>query len=247
MLVFVDDYSSYCVTYCLHSRTGEEVTKCFKNFMKFAKNKFPQNPIAHLRCDNALEYTRGILMRCCDDEGISIDPSCPYTPEQDDRAEIFNKKILGKSRCIMADGKIPKEEWPLALKVAEYILNRSPCRVNPDWRTPHEMYFGRVPDNSRIRVAGSAAYVTIPKPLREDKFELTGEKKALVGFTSNGYVLMDLRDSKLFRSCDVKVVESKNFDVKNELLGIPPASNLQPLLPLVELDHSYMWNCVANH
>lgn len=60
---------------------------------------------------------------------------------------------------------------------------------------------------------------------------------------------MDPRDSNLFRSCNVKCVESKNFDdVKKDLEGLPPITELQPWGPSVQLDHLYnVSSCISNH
>jgi len=75
----------------------------------------------------------------------------PYTPEQDGRSERYIKSVLTKSRYTFAEKKILYDEWPYVVQLAVHILNRSPTRSNPQYKTPYELFYGRQLEVSHLR------------------------------------------------------------------------------------------------
>lgn len=243
VIVFIDDFSNYSVSYT--TRTRDEVVPCFKDFCKIMLARFPDAKIAILRTDNAREYTLGAMRQYCISQGIISDPSNPYTPEQDGRSERKNGVILSRSRCIMLDRDIPREEWPYAIKMAEYILNRSPCRTNPEWQTPYQMFFGKPPDISNIHVPGCAVFVHIDKPKRTHKMDPTGNERVLMGFNSNGYTVMDPRTKDTIPSCNVEFKENKSFLEVLKSLRENSGEVVSDFSSVT--DHEYAWVRVAHN
>lgn len=66
----------------------------FKNYINEVKRIHEDAAVTKLRCDNAREYIRGDLEKFCKETGITIDPSDPYTPEQNGKAERLEKEML---------------------------------------------------------------------------------------------------------------------------------------------------------
>ena len=242
LLNFIDDYSMFSVTYPMKFRS--EIINVLKKYVTKAEQSFPDVRITSLRCDNAKEYISGAVKEYCDSRGIETDASNPYTPQQNARSERYNRKLEERIRAIMFQGRIPFDEWPLVSKMAEYLINRTPSRMLKGWKTPFELYYGRKPNLSNIRIGGCATWVYIEKFNRDDtKFGSCADEKTLMGYTSNGYVLMNPVTKKLYRSCNVKFIEEKSYvDVLRDREN-NPHENLytedQPLDDPVELDHTY--------
>ena len=56
--------------------------------------------------------------------------------------------------------------WPLTSAAARMIMNRLPRASNLGRCTPYELYFGRKPDFSSLRVFGCLCYYWLPPILR---------------------------------------------------------------------------------
>lgn len=86
---------------------------------------------------------------------------------------------------------MPTFLWAEAVNTATYILNRVPCSQTKG-TTPYELWIGKKPDLSHLRVFGSEAFAHVPKQLR-DKLDAKAKKMLLVGYKgdSAGYRLYD--------------------------------------------------------
>lgn len=111
------------------------------------------------------------------DEGIRIEPSPPYTKEQNGAAERSGGVITVRARALRIGSKLPATLWPEITKCAAYLLNRSPCKYL-QWKTPlevHDRALGienpAIPNVAHLRAYGCRAYVRIPteKIQRTDK------------------------------------------------------------------------------
>ena len=71
---------------------------------------------------------------------------------------------MDRMRAMLEDPGLPKELWAEAALTACFTRNRSP--VSGRDKTPWELFFGRKPDVSGMRVFGAEAYALIPKQLR---------------------------------------------------------------------------------
>ena len=89
-----------------------------------------------------------------------------YTPEQNAAAERLNRTILERVRAMLEDSGMPKdlEYWAEAACAAGYIRNRPPASGRD--KTPWELFFGKKPDVSCMRIFGAEAYALVPEQLR---------------------------------------------------------------------------------
>jgi len=129
VIVIVDDFSLYSFVNRVHSK--DQITEVFESFVQAMRARFPGQRVAILRSDSAREYIYGSLQNVLIREGIQSDPSNPYTSEQDGRSEKFIGNLLMKSRCLIISKSIPHNEWPFVVKMASYVMNRTPSRSNP--------------------------------------------------------------------------------------------------------------------
>ena len=94
---------------------------------------------------------------------------------------------MERVRAMMFDAKLGYEHWADAASTATYVKNRSPSSHSS--QTPWELFFGRKPDVSGMRVA----YVHVPKQLRR-KLDSLSTAGTFIGYEPNSKayrVLMD--------------------------------------------------------
>ena len=135
--------------------------------------------------------------------------TAPYTPEQNGAAERLNRTLMERMRAMLEDSGLEKELWAEAALTACYIRNRSP--VSGRDRTPWELFFGKRPDVSGMRIFGAEAYALIPKQLRR-KLDNHSDPGRVVGYpaATKGYRVL-LPSGKVIVSADVVFVEDVGF------------------------------------
>ncbi len=98
---------------------------------------------------------------------------------------------MERVRAMLFDAKLGYEHWADAASTATFVKNRSPSSHSS--QTPWELFFGRKPDVSGMRVFGSKAYVHVPKQLRR-KLDSLSTAGTFIGNEPNSKayrVLMD--------------------------------------------------------
>jgi hypothetical protein len=74
----------------------------------------------------------------------------------------MNKTLMEKSRCMLNGVGLGKEFWEEAVGIACYLVNRSPSSTLDD-KTPQEVWTGKKPSLTHLKVFGCEAYVHVPK------------------------------------------------------------------------------------
>eukprot|EP00253_Pinus_taeda_P003260 PITA_03260 len=97
----------------------------------------------------------------------------------------MNKALMEIARSMLSGVGLGEEFWVEAVEIACYLVNRSPSSVLEDM-TPQEVWTGKTPSLSHLRVFGCDAYVHVPKEKitkLDSKFEkciFIGEVKIVV-------------------------------------------------------------------
>jgi hypothetical protein len=162
--------------------------------------------LQRLRCDNGTEYINSQLKDYCRTNGIQLETTVRYTPEQNGAAERLNRTLMEKVRPMLTAADLPKHLWAEALATANYVRNRSP--VTGRDKTPYELFFGAKPDVSHLRTFGVRCYALTPKPLRS-KLDNTSEPGRFIGYPAGtkGYKIM-LDNGRITVSRDVLFAEA---------------------------------------
>ena len=107
------------------------------------------------------------------------------------------------------------------METACYLVNRSPSSVLED-KTPHEVWIGKKPSLSHLRVFGCDEYVHVPKEKRT-KLDNKSERCIFIGYKDGlkGYKLWNLETRKVVYNRDVVFREVKDV-VKHEFLSKEP-------------------------
>ena len=95
---------------------------------------------------------------------------------------------MERVRAMLLDAKLDKELWAEAAVTANYIKNRSPSSSST--QTPWELFYGRKPDVSNMRVFGARAYVHAGQSALRRERPYLG--RLSVGMSKLGLVLLAL-------------------------------------------------------
>lgn len=214
ILIFLDDFSRFCVVYFLKEKS-ETVDK-LQEYIAMVKNKFQRAP-AVLMSDNGGEYCSNEVQTLLAREGIAHVTTIPYTPQQNAIAERKFRSIMDMTRCMLKDARLPHKLWAEGVYTSVYLQNRLPTKGAE--RTPFELWHGKAPNLSHIRVFGSPCYFHVPK---EHRHKLDSRAKAgiLVGYASGGkgYRIMDLQTGKTNAYHAVYFDEYGKVDTKNTVV-----------------------------
>ena len=194
----VDTFSGFAAVTVLKSKA--QVKDALKSVI-ITLQRQANNKVKRLRFDRGGEYMSADLQNWCASRGILLEPTAPYSPQQNGRAERFNRVLLERSRCMLADAQLSTEHWKSAAMYAAQLRNRSPYA--PTGRTPWEGMFGEKPDVSRFRVFGCKVHYQQPKSKRSSKWAPVGIPGIFLGFDGGGYSILDTVTNKLIVTRDV--------------------------------------------
>ena len=134
-----------------------------------------------LRTDNGGEFTSKDFRSNMALLGVTLQTTPPYSPESNSVAERFNRTVQDKTRTIMAAAALPGYLWAEILSATNLLRNMTP--VTNLRCTPFEMWTGRKPDLSLLRVIGCKAFSQIPKGQRGGKFNPVSFPGVLVSYS----------------------------------------------------------------
>lgn len=117
---------------------------------------------------------------------------------------------------MLSGARLGQEFWVEAVETACYLANRSPSSVLED-KTPQEVWTGKKPSLSHLRVFGCDAYVHVPKEKRT-KLDSKSEKCIFIGYKDGlkGYKLWNPKTRKVMYSQDVVFKEVRDV-IKHEV------------------------------
>ena len=153
-LVIMDDYSHYVWTFPLRHKS--DVLPTLISFHAFVRTQF-QTSIMCLQTDNGKEFDNSASRAFFATHGIVLRLTCPYTSQQNSRAERVLLTLNDGVRTLLFQASIPPTFWPDALAASTYLLNRRPCRPRNNC-TPFHLLFGVPPEYSHLRVFGCLCY-----------------------------------------------------------------------------------------
>jgi hypothetical protein len=174
---FIDDYSHKTWIYFL--KTKDEVFSKFKEFKALIEN-LSERKIKILMSDNGGEYTSKEFVNFCKDVGINRELTTPYNPQQNGVAERKNRTILEAVKTMIHDQDLPMCLWAEATMETIYVQNQL-SHSALGLKTPEEMFIGKKPEVSHLKIFGCPMFIHIPKEKR-NKLDPSGKKGIFVGY-----------------------------------------------------------------
>ncbi|KAK8667593.1 hypothetical protein V6N13_007741 [Hibiscus sabdariffa] len=191
-ITFTDDFSRYGYIYLMRHKS--EALEKFKEFRNEVHNQHGKS-IKALRSDRGGEYLSHEFDELLKECGIVSQLTPPGTPQWNGVSERRNRTLLDMVRSMMSHSDLPISFWGHALETAAFTLNRVPSKLGQ--KTPHEMWTGKRPNMSFMKIWGCKAYV---KHQMSTKLEPKSHKCTFVGYPkeTKGYYFYNHKENKVF-------------------------------------------------
>ena len=169
-MTFIDDYSRHCTIKLLSKKS--EAFEMVKGYLAFIERHLGFLPKA-IRADNGGEYVNNDLKSWLNQRGILLDPTAPYSPQQNGIAERYNRTLADLIRAMLCAKKLPKILWGVAALHAGYLRNRADTRSLPDM-TPMERWSRKRPDVASFQEFGTPVSI-LHQGVGRDKLDPRGD------------------------------------------------------------------------
>lgn len=219
---FIDDYTRMVHVYFLKDKLN--ILDTFKAFKERVENQL-EFKIKAIRTDNGTEYCNSVFESFLTKCGIIHQTTTPYTPQHNGMAERMNRTLVEKAKCMIFYANLDKPIWAEAIATAMYIVNRSPSRAL-EGKSPYELWTGKKPNLSHIRIFGSEVMVHVPKERRQ-KWDRKSNKMIFVGYCDNtkGYRVMNPKTHQITKSRDVVFFENSHLHKENMISVLPESTS----------------------
>ncbi|GJU90346.1 retrotransposon protein, putative, ty1-copia subclass [Tanacetum coccineum] len=209
-ITFTNGYSRYGYVYLLKHK--HEVFETFKVFKNEVENQLGKT-IKAIRSDRGGEYISQEFKDYLKANGIVQQLTPPYTPQHNGVSERRNRTLLDMVRSMMNLTTLPLSFWDYALESATRILNMVPTKKVD--KTPYELWYGKVPNLSYLKVWGCEALVKRDTPdkleQRSVKCMLNLEKRLIVKKSVGVPRALDLEEIQEEEDTTPSEITSKTF------------------------------------
>jgi hypothetical protein len=191
---FIYNFSMNTWIYFLRNKS--EVFDMFKELKVLVENQI-EKIIKVLRIVNDRDFCSNEFEEFCKKCSIERHKNTPYTPQQNGVLERMNKTLMEKSRCILSGSRLGQEFWAEAVGTTCFLVNKSPSSVSDD-KTPQNVWTGKKPSLTHLKVFGYEAYVHVPKENKR-KLDKKAGKCIFIGYKDGlkGYNIWNLETKKV--------------------------------------------------
>ena len=126
--------------------------------------------------------------------------AAPYSPHQNGVAERRWQTVGNMARSLLKQATLPNSFWVRAVDVAFYLTNRClSCSLPPN-KTPFELFYGRKPNLSNLKVFRCSAFRFLEVGVK--KLDSKAVKEIFVGYgrTHDSYYLYNPVTGKISQS-----------------------------------------------
>jgi hypothetical protein len=159
-------------------KSKDEVLGKFKEFKSLVEN-ISERKLKILRSDNR-EYASKEFGNFCRAVGIKRELTTPYNPQQNGVEERKNIMIMEAVKTMIHDQDLPMHLWDEATRTTVYVQNIL-SHSALGFKTPEEMFTGKKPKLSHLKIFGCPVFVHIPKEKRT-RLDTSGKKGIFVGY-----------------------------------------------------------------
>jgi transposase InsO family protein len=149
-LVTVDDYSRFTWVFFVFDKY--QVQEKVKIFIRRAQKEFGL-PIKKVRSDNRNKFKNTKVEEFLNEEGIKLEFSTPYTPQQNGVVERKNRTLIDMARTMLDEYKTSDLFWCEAINIACHAINRLYLHKKLK-KTSYELLTSNKPKVSYFRVFG---------------------------------------------------------------------------------------------
>ena len=176
-LLCVDDYSYYVTI--VHLKSKDQAVRTIKQYLTFLKNQYAFQ-LRTLHMDNGKEYVNVELIDWCQDNGICLELTAPYSPQQNGVAEHANRTLVELMWTMLSAQNLPFHLWTTAVSHAAYLHNRAYTKAIPN-AIPYERWFGKKPSVNHLVEYGAPVWI-LCQPMIQSKLVPKALKHRFVRF-----------------------------------------------------------------
>lgn len=205
-LVILDDCSHYIWTFPL--RLKSDTFSTIANFFAHVRTQFG-TPIKSVQCDNGREFDNSMARTFFLSHGVALRMSCPYTSQQNGKAERSIRTINDILRSLLFQASLPPVYWVEALHTATYLVNRLPTKTLASSSTPFFHLYSTQPSYEHLKVFGCACYPNMSSTAPH-KLAPRSSLCVFLGYSSEhkGYRCLELESNRIITSRHVVFDES---------------------------------------
>ena len=198
----VDEYTKMQYPLLLHNKS--EIPKKLLKLMTLLQRRY-NTKIRSLRTDQGTEFVNSTLAGYLQKEGITHELSVPHEPTQNGFIERQVRTLKTTMRCLLHGGNLARYFWEYAALYAAHIWNSIPRKNTSE--SPHYKLHKTHPDLQRFRIFGSRG---TSKPTSKQQLN-RNRNIVFLGFhpTTNGYVVYDVRQRRVFNTRDIALDEEQ--------------------------------------
>jgi hypothetical protein len=167
-----------------------------------------------IQCDNGREFDNSLLHTFAKNHGIALRFSCPYTSQQNGKAERIIRTLNDITRTLLLQASMPPRFWVEALHTAVLLHNRLPSKAIAG-RVPFRALLGKDPSYAGLRVFGCLCYPNT-SAVAPHKLAPRSVPCVFLGYPSHhlGYRCLDRSTQKIIISRHV-VFDETSFPFAN--------------------------------
>ena len=226
ILSFIDEYTRYSVIYLLKHKS--ETVNRWQTYRAYAERHLDRK-IKELRCDNGGEYypLKEELLA----DGIVLNPTHPYSSQQNGVAERFNRTLMDQTRAIIHGCRAPFKLWGELATTINYLRQRTPSK-SLNGETPYQRWYGTLADVSSLRTPWSEVYMHQPAHRRSHR-KLGA--RAVGPFRLVGYHPTKQGSYRLYDESTDSIVDARDVTI-NEANHVSPVAQSDDADPEYEVE-----------
>ena len=218
-IIYIDDKSRAVFVRFLKGHTSDKTLEEFKSFKVLVENQTGYK-IKRFRCDNGLgEYNNHQFRGFLSINGISYEPSAPYTQNENGVAERMIRTINNIARSLLSDSGLTGGFWEEAVKTAVYLRNRHPTKALELYKTPYEIWYNKKPNLKHLRRFGCDAYIKIHPNLRT-KWKPIVRHCIFIGYNDNTekqYRVWDKSSKRIMIVAETNIIFNEHSTTGREI------------------------------
>ena len=210
-LVVVDDYSRFTwVIFLRHKSETKTEIPSLLNKLAVMKN----DKVSIIRTDHGTEFVNQYITEFCTSKGIQHQLSSVRTPQQNGVAERKNRTLKEAARSMLAETELSEVYWVEAVNTACYTQNR--CLITKSHnKTPYELFVGRSPNISHLRVFGCKCFVLNNGREYLSTFQHKAHEAIFLGYSSRSKAF------RIYNKSSKKIEESVHVVFYEGKQGVP--------------------------
>ena len=169
--------------------------------------------------DRSTEFLNDPLKDWCQEHGIDLEPTAPYSPSQNGVAERMNRTLVELTRAMIRGRRSPEFLWEYAAEHAAYLRNRAYTR-SLEGKTPYEAWHGNKPNVEHLREFGTPVWVLLQGQKEPCKILPKSKSHTFVGFDDGPKAI------KYYSAETRKVLTSRNFSFIDPPSNDPPSEEI---------------------